>query len=314
MFDYSIILLDNYEMFLAFFSILFSRFWIIFIIITLNSLSDILPVYPLFIWSCGFSSSFFIPMGAFLVAQMVKKSACNAGDTFSIPGLRSSPVEENGNPLLYSCLENSMHTGTWKAVFYSPWDCKELDVNEQLILRVILMIFLFLFCLTYCVTGLSFSQVAELLILFLVSALIEWGWSSFLWKFHGGRDWFLCSGGWTWIFSNDGQGHVRGVLWGIYGLSMTLSGPLANERVCVPVLLVVWHRILALCSPGSWVESRHSFWWCNGSCHQFIFPGAKTYMTVHCPGLVCTLESQAWTLVWESRQHKSFITAIKGNV
>ena len=33
-------------------------------------------------------------------------SACNAGDPGSIPGLRRSPGEGNGNPLQYSCLEN----------------------------------------------------------------------------------------------------------------------------------------------------------------------------------------------------------------
>ena len=37
-----------------------------------------------------------------------KESACNAGDLGSIPGLGRSPGEENGNPLQYSCLENSM--------------------------------------------------------------------------------------------------------------------------------------------------------------------------------------------------------------
>ena len=37
-----------------------------------------------------------------------KESACNAGDPGSIPGLRRSPGEENGYPLQYSCLENSM--------------------------------------------------------------------------------------------------------------------------------------------------------------------------------------------------------------
>ena len=44
----------------------------------------------------------------FLVTQMVKKSACNDGDQGSIPGLGRSSGEENGNPLQYSCLENSM--------------------------------------------------------------------------------------------------------------------------------------------------------------------------------------------------------------
>ena len=44
-----------------------------------------------------------------------KEAACNAGDWGLIPGLRRSPGEENGNPLEYSCLENSMNRGAWKA-------------------------------------------------------------------------------------------------------------------------------------------------------------------------------------------------------
>ena len=42
-----------------------------------------------------------------------KQSACNAEDPGSIPGLERSPGERNGNPLQYSCLENSMDRGTW---------------------------------------------------------------------------------------------------------------------------------------------------------------------------------------------------------
>ena len=37
-----------------------------------------------------------------------KESACNAGDLGLIPGSEKSPGEGNGNPLQYSCLENSM--------------------------------------------------------------------------------------------------------------------------------------------------------------------------------------------------------------
>ena len=44
-----------------------------------------------------------------------KASACNAGDLGSIPGLRRSPGEGNGDPLQYSCLENPMDGGTWWA-------------------------------------------------------------------------------------------------------------------------------------------------------------------------------------------------------
>ena len=48
-----------------------------------------------------------------------KESACNAGaegDVGLIPGLGISPGEENGNPLLYSCLENPMDRGAWQAI------------------------------------------------------------------------------------------------------------------------------------------------------------------------------------------------------
>ena len=45
-----------------------------------------------------------------------KESACNAGDLGSVPGSRRSPGEGNGNPLQYSCLENSMDRGAWQAI------------------------------------------------------------------------------------------------------------------------------------------------------------------------------------------------------
>ena len=43
-----------------------------------------------------------------------KESASNAGDEGSISGLGSSPGEGNGNPLQYSCLENSIDRGAWR--------------------------------------------------------------------------------------------------------------------------------------------------------------------------------------------------------
>ena len=42
-----------------------------------------------------------------------KASAYNAGDQGLIPGSGRSPGEGNGNPLQYSCLENSMDGGAW---------------------------------------------------------------------------------------------------------------------------------------------------------------------------------------------------------
>ena len=44
-----------------------------------------------------------------------KESACSAGDLGLIPGLGRFPGEGNGNPLQYSCLENPMDRGAWRA-------------------------------------------------------------------------------------------------------------------------------------------------------------------------------------------------------
>ena len=47
-----------------------------------------------------------------------KESACNVGDPGSIPGLKRSLGEGNGNPLQYSCLENLMDGGAWQAIVH----------------------------------------------------------------------------------------------------------------------------------------------------------------------------------------------------
>ena len=45
-----------------------------------------------------------------------KESACSAGDPGFIPGSGRSLGEGNGNPLQYSCWENSMNRGAWWAI------------------------------------------------------------------------------------------------------------------------------------------------------------------------------------------------------
>ena len=51
--------------------------------------------------------------GSFPGSSDGKASAYNAGDPALIPGSGRSPGEGNGNPLQYSCLENSMDRGAW---------------------------------------------------------------------------------------------------------------------------------------------------------------------------------------------------------
>ena len=43
---------------------------------------------------------------------------CNAGDPGSVPGSGRAPGEGKGNPLHYSCLENSMDRGAWWATVH----------------------------------------------------------------------------------------------------------------------------------------------------------------------------------------------------
>ena len=45
-----------------------------------------------------------------------KESSYNGGESGSIPMLGRSPGEGGGKPLHYSCLENYMDRGAWRAV------------------------------------------------------------------------------------------------------------------------------------------------------------------------------------------------------
>ena len=44
-----------------------------------------------------------------------KEFTCNSGDPDSIPESGRSPEEESGNSLQYSCLENTIDRGAWRA-------------------------------------------------------------------------------------------------------------------------------------------------------------------------------------------------------
>ena len=82
--------------------------------------------------SCGILS-FYFPLVVFLPycftkhkerkkefpgGSDVKDSTCNAGYLGSIPGLGRALGEGNGNPLQYSCLENSMDGEAWWATVH----------------------------------------------------------------------------------------------------------------------------------------------------------------------------------------------------
>ena len=75
--------------------------------------------------------------GGFPSGSDSKESACNAGDSGSVPGSGRSPGEVNGYPCQYSCLGNwkkRKSHGQRSLAGYSAWDCKESDTTEQLAL------------------------------------------------------------------------------------------------------------------------------------------------------------------------------------
>ena len=57
-----------------------------------------------------------------------KESARSVEDPDLIPGTGRCPGEENGNPLQYSCLENPMDRGAWRAMVHGGH--KESDTTE----------------------------------------------------------------------------------------------------------------------------------------------------------------------------------------
>ena len=75
-------------------------------------------------------------VSVFLGGSMVKNLPANAGDAGSIPGLGRSPGEGNGNPLPYSCLENSMDRGAWWATVHELTK-SQIWQTEQLMLMYI---------------------------------------------------------------------------------------------------------------------------------------------------------------------------------
>ena len=71
-------------------------------------------------------------VGRFFTTEPLGKPF-SAGDLGSIPGSRRAHGEGNGNPLQYSCLENSVDRGAWLATVHGV---KESDTTEPLTLSL----------------------------------------------------------------------------------------------------------------------------------------------------------------------------------
>ena len=94
-----------------------------------------------------------------------KESACNAGHPGSIPALGRSPGEGNGNPLQYSCPENSMDRGVWPATVHG---LAELGTTEQMTPCIYICIYIYIHISVYIHTHThTHTHTFILLVLFL---------------------------------------------------------------------------------------------------------------------------------------------------
>ena len=78
-----------------------------------------------------------------------KESADSAGHQDSIPGWGRSPAEGNACPLQYSCLENSMNSGTWLARVHGV-PKSQTQLSDFRFLSSAIYPFISLLCLTLC--------------------------------------------------------------------------------------------------------------------------------------------------------------------
>ena len=98
------------------------------------------------------------------VVLVVKNPPVNAGDggnAGSIPGSGTSPRRGHGNPLQYSCLENPMDRGPWRATVHEVAEShrwlKWLSTHALLLQRIQYFFFnwgivAFQYCFSFCCT------------------------------------------------------------------------------------------------------------------------------------------------------------------
>ena len=82
-----------------------------------------------------------------------ESAACNAEDLGSIPGLGRSPGEGNRYPLQYSCLENPMDRGAWRATVHGVAKSQtRLSDFHFTMCQSVFEVLDILFCLTFPTT------------------------------------------------------------------------------------------------------------------------------------------------------------------
>ena len=84
------------------------------------------------------------------VVKNLPASAGDGRDMVLIPGLGRTPGEGNGNSLQYSCLENSMDRGAWKATVHGVAKSWTQLSNLSTTITFLPLFFYFAFNFWYC--------------------------------------------------------------------------------------------------------------------------------------------------------------------
>ena len=90
---------------------------------------------------------------------MVKNLPANGGDVGSVPGSGRAPGGGNGYPLQYSCLDNPMDRGDWRAIVHEvakSWTrLKRLSSTAAMLCRMTkILVVTFCFCYSCWISGL----------------------------------------------------------------------------------------------------------------------------------------------------------------
>ena len=120
----------------------------------------------------------------------IKNLPANAGDVALIPGSGISPGRGNGNPLQYSCLENSMDRGAWWATVYGVTKSQtQLSTHTHTFLFdsfLELLSLIFSFCL-YIIFLISFNSLStfpfSFLSIFKTGFFLLFSFLVFLWYY-----------------------------------------------------------------------------------------------------------------------------------
>ena len=90
-----------------------------------------MALFPSYLWLSSILCVYVCVSGK-VDGSVVKNPPAKAGDASLIPESGRSPGEGNGNPVWYSCLENSMDRGAWRATVHGVTRVKHNLATEEM--------------------------------------------------------------------------------------------------------------------------------------------------------------------------------------